>query len=103
MIDLYRFLRFYSNVASGSRIESSNSFRRKKTKLTLESPTIRGRKEKKKKKLKKMEENVIEGGGGEKFHARIAFDKRLRISRARSRSVSQDRARSITRREMIIV
>lgn len=50
-----------------------------------------------------MEENVIEGGGGEKFHARIAFDKRLRISRARSRSVSQDRARSITRREMIIV
>lgn len=102
MIDLYRFLRFYSNVASGSRIELSNSFRRKKTKLPLESPTIRGRKEKKKK-LKKMEENVIEGGGGEKFHARIAFDKRLRISRARSRSVSQDRARSITRREMIIV
>lgn len=50
---------------------------------TLGSVQSERERERKGEKSKKIEKNVIEGDGGEKFHARIAFDKRLRISRAR--------------------
>lgn len=81
MIDLYRFTLLLGRcIRLKDRIYFFSS---KKTKLRRSDLSNPRERERKGEKSKKIEKNVIEGDGGEKFHARIAFDKRLRISRAR--------------------